>query len=927
MTNIRRLLIVIVCVLLWSVSGNALALTWTGNSTTSDLWTDPGNWEEETMPGPTEDVSVDGGPHPREPLVNASVDVIHNKITIGFTSGTTPVTVTMTGGKLATQDYFRLGQFDTSKGILHINGGMLDIGVHWDIGLRGDADVVMNGSAQADVASTLFIPRGGAGQPWTHTSYLEMNDNAVISADRLVMRRVTQPEFTIYSSININDNARIILTDPDGADKVIVDDYIADGWIYSSKGDAYTVTAKWDGSQTIISASANTAWNPKPVDKSTTDADKALLLTWSPVDDTVQHDVYFGTNQTAVENADVSDTSGVYRGRQDPNSYSLPEGVELDQTYYWRIDEVFADGIITAGRIWRFTVAEIIDNFEDYDGTDHRIFDTWVDYFVNNTGATVGYFDPPFVEQTIVHDGAQSMPYEYDNDGVVNEGTALETVGTALYSEAQREWAAPEDWTMNGVDVLTVWFRGFPPLFGSFTAGPPMTMTARGTGLAGASDQFHFAYKPFSGNGSITARVDSLTDTGASAAGVMIRETLAADAMHATVMMAPTAGVTFTDRTKTGSKSTTVTAEAGITAPQWIRLTRSGRDFTAEYSANGTTWTALGDPVSIAMSSNAYVGLCLTSGTTTATCTAEFSNVATLGSADEPWQSHDIGIASNAAEPMYVALQDSANHSAVVPYPEPAATTIDVWTEWNIPLAEFTGVDPQAVKKISIGVGDRAASQPGGSGMIFVDEIRLRSSSSLPQGSDLMTYYTLDGDASDSSGNSYHGTVQGDPQWVDGVIDGALEFAADDYVSTDNKERLVYWTAACWVKSPEAPQDGPYGGLINRQGNYQVNWNHSNEIYRGGAAVNVGGFVPASFGPVEADTWYHIAATYDGYVLRAYKDGVLITSTEAPGVPANASRDMRLGIGFAGTLDEVRVYRQALTEAEVAELVEPTVAP
>ncbi len=671
---------------------------------------------------------------------------------------------------------------------------------------------------------------------------------------------------------------------------------------------------------TTVAVVADIAWDPSPGDNSTADVERALPLTWSPAGTAVQHDVYLGTDRAVVENADASDTSGVYRGRQDPNSYNPPEAVELGRTYYWRIDEVFADGNVTKGKVWSFAVAEVVDNFEDYDDINNRIFDVWADYFTNNTGATVGYFDPPLVEKTIVHEGSQSLPYHYDNDGAVNEGTDFEKIGTAFYSEAEREWATPQDWTANAAEFLALWFRGLPPLYGSFTTGPPMTMTARGTGIAGASDQFHFVYQPLSGDGSITARIVSLTDTGPGVAvGVMIRETLAADAMHAAVAVTPASGVAVIGRASEGGNSTTVSAEAGITTPQWVRLTRMGRTFTAEYSSDGNAWTGLGDPLTIPMSTDALIGLSLTAGTASATCTAEFSDMTTTATGQ--LLSEDVGIESNAPEQFYVALQDSSSTEAIVLYPEPNATTIDVWTEWNVALADFTGVDPQAITKISLGVGDRTNQQPGASGMLYVDNITLRPAEESPQDPDLLMHYALDGNPTDASGNGYDGTVQGDPQWVDGIIDGALVFDGGDYVGTGNTEQLENWTVACWVTSPAVPASGPYGGLVNRQGNYQINWDHPNEAFQGVAAVNAGGFQGAGFGPVQADTWYHIAATYDGNTLKAYRDGVLITATEAPGVPANAAREMRFGMGsFAGTLDDVRVYRRALTDAEIAEV-------
>jgi len=466
------------------------------------------------------------------------------------------------------------------------------------------------------------------------------------------------------------------------------------------------------------------AWNPRPSNRVVTDIEKALPLSWSPGDEAVQHDVYFGTDYAAVEAADASDTTGIYRGQQDANSYTLPEGVEPGQTYYWRIDEVNTDATISTGRIWSFTVADylIVDDFEGYGDVDNRIYNTWTDYYVNNTGMTVGHFDPPFAERSIVHGGSQSMYMLYDNDGTVNEGTDYEQSGTLLYSEAERQWDDAQDWTRKGVISLTLWFRGVPASVGSFTEGPPITMTAGGADIWDTADQFHFAYKRLSGAGSITARVVSISNTNVWAkAGVMIRESLEPGSVHAMIVVTPGSGVAFQRRTTTNGGSETDT-QADITAPQWVRLSRSGNTFTGEYSANGSNWTTLGS-IDIAMLPDTYIGLCLTSHNVDATCTAEFSNVTTSGTGD--WQSQDIGIESNIGEQLYVVLQDSASNSAVVKHPDPASTTIGTWTEWNIPLTEFTGVNLQAVTKMSIGVGDRANTQPGSAGDLYIDDIGL----------------------------------------------------------------------------------------------------------------------------------------------------------------------------------------------------------
>ncbi|MFB0555713.1 MAG: LamG domain-containing protein [Phycisphaerae bacterium] len=198
------------------------------------------------------------------------------------------------------------------------------------------------------------------------------------------------------------------------------------------------------------------AWSPNPTNGSTLYIRDATPLSWSAGENASEHDVYFGTDQAAVVNADASDTTGVYRGRQGVSSYNPPEGVEWGGgPYYWRIDEYNTDATISKGNVWRFTVADfiVIDDFESYNDLDpddpesNRIFNVWIDgYGIPTNGSIVGYENPPFTEQSIVHSGGQSMPFSYDN-----------SVG---YSEATLTLTYPRDWTEEGVGVLSLWFYG-----------------------------------------------------------------------------------------------------------------------------------------------------------------------------------------------------------------------------------------------------------------------------------------------------------------------------------------------------------------------------------------------------------------------------------------------------------------------------------
>jgi len=201
----------------------------------------------------------------------------------------------------------------------------------------------------------------------------------------------------------------------------------------------------------IFRGDVDLAHSPKPADGSTPDVEHVRPLSWSPGEKAAQHDVYFGADELSVQAVDISDTTGIYRGRQSTTSYTPPEALEWDTgPYYWRIDQYNTDGTISKGKVWSFTVADylIVDDFEDYnDWPPNEIYTTWEDGFTDlANGAQVGYLTPPLIETAIVHGGEQSMPLFYDNN--------------LMYSEVNRTLSYPRDWTEQGVGVLSLWFHG-----------------------------------------------------------------------------------------------------------------------------------------------------------------------------------------------------------------------------------------------------------------------------------------------------------------------------------------------------------------------------------------------------------------------------------------------------------------------------------
>ncbi|MCP4610289.1 MAG: hypothetical protein GY845_16385 [Planctomycetes bacterium] len=186
------------------------------------------------------------------------------------------------------------------------------------------------------------------------------------------------------------------------------------------------------------------------------DVTQVQILSWVASDSADSHQVYFGMDKDAVRSADTG--SPQYKGSKTIGSESYdPSTLEWDSTYYWRVDEAKADGTSQKGMLWSFTTANflIVDDFESYNGLDpadpasNRIFNVWLDGFGDQTnGSLVGYDNPPFVEQALVHSGSQSMPMSYDN--------------AAGKSEATLTLTYPRDWTEKGVNTLTIWYIGSP---------------------------------------------------------------------------------------------------------------------------------------------------------------------------------------------------------------------------------------------------------------------------------------------------------------------------------------------------------------------------------------------------------------------------------------------------------------------------------
>ncbi len=468
------------------------------------------------------------------------------------------------------------------------------------------------------------------------------------------------------------------------------------------------------------------AREPNPADGGT-DVGHDALLSWRPGREAASHQVHLGTDADAVA------ASAALAGAATISTFD-PGPLTLGTTYYWKVDEVneIETPVLWDSALWHFTTQEFvpIDDFESYrDEQGSLIYDTWLDgYGITENGSQVGHDNPPYAEIRIRYSGAQAMPLYYENI----EGVA--------YSEAELALSPPQDFTANGADTLSLHYRGDPTGFVQISENN-ILMSGIGDDIWGTTDQFRFVYKQLTGNGSIVARVEHVDNTNEwTKAGVMVRETLDADAVLVDGVVTPTQRICMQWRTAraadmgspdAGSNSVVETFEF----PQWVKLTRNGNVFKVQHSEDGVTWLDIvpdvgSDPTEITqvMPMTVYIGLAVCSHNADAVAGAHFTEIATTGNVTGQWQSVSIGAeqpAGNGLDRLYLVVEDASGRKATFANPSAVAVGIGSWRQWTIPLSDITaaGVDAGNVAGLYLGVGDRTQPSKNVSGVLYFDDI------------------------------------------------------------------------------------------------------------------------------------------------------------------------------------------------------------
>ncbi len=246
------------------------------------------------------------------------------------------------------------------------------------------------------------------------------------------------------------------------------------------------------------------------------------------------------------------------------------------------------------------------------------------------------------LEATVTDDGlpaAFTLAWsKVSGPGTVTFGTATTANSTATFSTAgtyvlrltanDTQFTGTDDVTVN-VGIVDQFFAGSK--VGAQTIQPSHTVTggvytisAAGVGIPSAAtpDDFYFLNVPVTGDVTITARLVSVQAVNGSnsRAGVMIRDTLAADSIHAFAGVNSAGSGRWITRATAATNTTSTTVTAG--QPYWLKLIRSGSTFTAQFAPDSAgvpgTFTTAGTAQTLTMGSTVFVGLAATSGSTTA---------------------------------------------------------------------------------------------------------------------------------------------------------------------------------------------------------------------------------------------------------------------------------------------------------------------
>jgi hypothetical protein len=492
---------------------------------------------------------------------------------------------------------------------------------------------------------------------------------------------------------------------------------------------------------TVTRKSTTKAYNPIPVDGSIYN-DTAVSLNWWPGDTAILHDVYFGNSFDDVNDG----THGTFQGNQATMSFIagspdtvFPDGLIPDTTYYWRIDEVEADGIKHKGDVWRFRIApKTAYGPNPADGEE----------FVE-TDVTLSWTAGLGAESHTVYFG--------DNFEDVNNAAGGSPQDSATYTPGLLESEKFYYWRVDEHDGLAtykgkVWSFSTPGAVGSpnpYNGAVNVKQTTILTWIAAdnaGSHQVYFGTDKDAVRNATTASPEykgskDLDDEKYNPGQLELNTTYywridevdGQNTQKGNVWAFNTADYLVVDDWESYNDIDPPSPASNTIFAYWMDgyLTPTDNGALIGYDPPLPSYTELtvvhGGRHSMPYSYD---------------INGKYAEASLTLDSPRDWTASDVktltiwfhGNLINDPAPIYVAIANTTGTPAVVTYDDPAATQINAWTRWDIPLQEFAdmGIDLTDVNTIIIGIGNKA-NPPGGLGKMYFDDIGLHPLGAEPE--------------------------------------------------------------------------------------------------------------------------------------------------------------------------------------------------
>ncbi len=740
------------------------------------------------------------------------------------------------------------------------------------------------------------------------------------------------------------------------------------------------------------------AGRPQPADGAV-DIRREATLGWSAGESAVSHDVYLGTVFEDVNNATTGSPLLVSQGQTD-TTYDPPSRLEFGTTYYWRIDEVTAPPASTVkGLIWSFTTEPIAypvagntikataSSADADQGPENTINGKGLANDLHSDDLTAMWLTAPGSE------GPAWIQYEFDKVLRLHEMWVWNHNGLLEPTLGLGAKEVVIEYSVDGVDFATL---GAPATFSrapgkvNYAANTAvdlggiaakyirLTINRNWGGIlpqSGLSEVRFFSVpvfarepNPVPGRTNVNVATDLAWRAGREADKHNVY--VSTDQQSVIDGTAPVVTVTGTSYTPALNLASTyywridevnqAETPSSWAGPVWRFDTEAYvvvddfESYTDDMDAEKAIFQTWIDGYEVA-ANGSLVGYgtspfaertIINSGRQSMPLAYDNTGTATYSEAkrtfDNPWDwsRHNIkgltlrfcGKVDNAVQQMYVKI----NNTKISYTGDPESLKRPSWQMCYIDLA---GHNVSNVTSLSIGF-DRIGAT-GGTGMVFIDDIRLYPlerqliTPADPGTAGLQAQYQLEGNANDSSGKGRNGSLKGAPMFVAGKAGQAISLnGTADYVNIDGYKGILAdaagvqqaLTLSAWIKTATNGRDIIAWGT--NAGGQRMNFRVDTVLRVEHGAGNILG----SNGPRLIDNeWHHVAATVPqgGRIMDVllYVDGMNVTPASTTTAVFNLQPNIDVVIGqggtqgsrfFLGLIDETRIYDRVLSAGEIA---------